>query len=65
MHDHIHVLTTDGRVIDLPEDLGRRIMGSVPSSLVDEIERRLGVGVSTISVQVPSVEHGANRPFRD
>ena len=59
MDDHIHVLTTDNRVMDLPDDLGRRVLGAIPPSLVDEIEHRLGVRVSTISVQVPSPDAAA------
>jgi Fe2+ or Zn2+ uptake regulation protein len=61
MRDHIHVLTADNRVMDLPDDLGRRVLGAISADLVRDIEGRLGVGLATLSIQVgPSA--GARDP---
>lgn len=52
MSEHAHLTTTDGRIHDLPDDLSARLLDQVPPSLLGEIERRLGVRVEGISVQV-------------
>lgn len=52
MHDHVHVTTTDGRIFDVPEDLSRALLAGVPSATLREVERRLGIRVSGLSVQV-------------
>jgi Fe2+ or Zn2+ uptake regulation protein len=49
---HAHVTTGDGRVVDLPEDLSKRLLGAVDARVVREIESRLGVRVARVSVQV-------------
>jgi Fe2+ or Zn2+ uptake regulation protein len=52
MGDHIHVLTADDRLLDVPDDLSRRVLGSLTPAVLTEIERRLGVGVVNLSIQV-------------
>lgn len=49
---HAHVTTPEGRVLDLPADLSERLMAGVPPDLVAEIERRMGVRVDRVNVQV-------------
>lgn len=52
-HEHAHVLTADGSLVDLPEDLSDRVMASVRDpELIAEIEERLGVKVGRIGVQL-------------
>lgn len=52
MHDHVHVTTPDGRLFDVPEDLSRALLAGVPSATLREVERRLGIRVAGLSVQV-------------
>lgn len=52
MHEHIHVLTADNRVVDLPDDLGRKVLSAITADLVRDIEGRLSVGLATILIQV-------------
>ncbi len=52
MSEHVHVALIDGRVIDLPDDLSRKLIGNIPRSVLAEIERRIGIRVSAVSVQV-------------
>lgn len=49
---HVHVATADGRVVDVPVDLSRRLLAGLDRGVVAEIESRLGVPLGEISVQV-------------
>jgi len=50
--DHVHVTSADGRVMDLPSDLSDRLLRAVPASVLAEMERRLGVRVETVNIQI-------------
>jgi Fe2+ or Zn2+ uptake regulation protein len=50
--DHVHITTPDGRVIDLPHDLSRKLLEHVPVEILAEVEQRMGLKVSGMSVQV-------------
>jgi len=50
-HDHAHVLTADGRVMDLPRELSRRLMEAIPREILDEVERSMGIHVDRVSMQ--------------
>lgn len=50
--DHMHLMLGDGAVRDVPGDLGRRFLQHIPDSLVEELERRMGVTVRRVSVSV-------------
>lgn len=49
---HAHVLLDDGRIIDLPSDLSKQIAREIPASVQAEIERRLGVRIDRVSLQL-------------
>lgn len=51
VHDHVHLLTDDGRVRDVPADVGVRVLGSLPPDLIEEVERRLGVRIDGVRVE--------------
>lgn len=48
--DHAHAVLDDGRVLDLPPELSRRLI--VGSGWVEGVERALGVRVKSLNVQV-------------
>lgn len=50
-HDHAHVLTNDGHVMDLPEDLSQTLLATVPADLIAQIEKRMGVKIERMSVK--------------
>lgn len=52
---HVHVSTSDGRVLDLPHKISERIMAAVPAELLDEVERITGVRVGGLHVEVLGV----------
>ncbi|MEO1583385.1 MAG: Fur family transcriptional regulator [Planctomycetota bacterium] len=60
-HDHVHVCTRDGRVLDVPEDLGRNLVKALGPSTLRQIEQELGVSVASISLELPSA---ADHPSR-
>jgi len=66
MTDHAHLVGNDGRIHDLPGDLGERVVASIPREVVDEIESRLGVRIARLSVEfVESIRTApAVRPAR-
>jgi Fe2+ or Zn2+ uptake regulation protein len=50
LSDHLHVITTDGQVRDIPEDLGEAVLRHIPDELVRAIEERMGVRVERMTV---------------
>lgn len=50
--EHVHVTTEDGKLIDVPADLSRALLDHVPTSVLYELERRMGVRIRGVSVQV-------------
>lgn len=49
--EHAHVVTSDGRVMDLPEELGREVLRRLPADLLDEVHRRTGVRVGRVAIE--------------
>ena len=52
MHDHVHVVAEDGRVMDVPGDLGSRLISAIPGEVLRELERRLGVRLGRMGLQI-------------
>jgi Fe2+ or Zn2+ uptake regulation protein len=51
--EHIHLRFRDsGHIRDVPPDLGLPLVDGLPQSVVQEIERRMGVRVDGISIQL-------------
>jgi Fur family peroxide stress response transcriptional regulator len=48
--EHLHLITCDGQVQDIPSDLGDEIMRHIPSQVVERIERAMGVRISRMNV---------------
>ena len=51
MADHTHLVSPDGRITDLPDDLNARILAHIPQELVREVESRLGITIDRLSVE--------------
>jgi Fe2+ or Zn2+ uptake regulation protein len=51
-HDHVHLASADGGLADIPEDLSRKLLAALPHAALAEVERRLGVRVAGVTVQV-------------
>jgi Fe2+ or Zn2+ uptake regulation protein len=49
---HVHVVTDEGRVMDVPYDLSQRLLGHLPREVLEEMERRMGIAIERVSVQV-------------
>ncbi|MEM7754454.1 MAG: Fur family transcriptional regulator [Planctomycetota bacterium] len=47
---HAHVALADGRVVDVPIELGEALLEGVPPELVAKIESELGVSIDDVSV---------------
>jgi Fur family peroxide stress response transcriptional regulator len=52
MRSHAHILTHDGAVVDVPEDLSAKLLAAVPGDVLRELESRLDISVSRLSLQV-------------
>lgn len=50
--DHVHLAMADGRIQDVPHDLSERLLAGIPGSAVLDLERRMGVRVGGLTVQV-------------
>ena len=49
---HVHVSMPDGSVVDAPDDLSERLLAALSPDVLREIESRMGIKVSGLSVQV-------------
>jgi Fe2+ or Zn2+ uptake regulation protein len=49
--DHLHVVTADDQVLDVPHDLCEEVLRSLPGGLRQRLESRLGLPVRHLSVQ--------------
>lgn len=52
MGDHVHVMLSDGRVVDLPEALSARVLKAIPADLIEEMSANVGARV--VGLHVPS-----------
>ncbi len=52
LHEHLHVSTDDGKVLDVPDDLGAKLIESVPRTLLDAVERRMGVRITSVRINL-------------
>lgn len=50
--EHVHMVLSDGRIIDVPADLSQRLLDSVPQSLLHELAQRTGVECSGIKIEL-------------
>lgn len=50
--EHVHVVLPDGRVLDVPAHVGRRLLESVPAELAADLESRTGSRVGGLAVQL-------------
>lgn len=49
---HVHVQLTDGRVMDVPETLGERLMDRLPADVLDAIEAAMGISIVGIRLTI-------------
>ncbi len=49
---HAHVHHPDGRLEDIPHDLSERLMDGIDPEVLQALERRLGISVARVSIQV-------------
>jgi len=52
MREHVHVTTGDGRIMDVPDDLGAQLLGSIPKTVLKDLEERLGVRIEGVNIQI-------------
>ena len=62
--DHVHLALEDGRVLDVPDRVGRLVSESLPENLPAIIEREMGVRVGSISVEIVVHEDNGQRTHR-
>lgn len=62
MREHVHVTTADGRVLDVPEDLGNALVATLSPDLRHELERRLGVPMSRVALHLVVQDEVADPP---
>ncbi|HVZ94140.1 MAG TPA: transcriptional repressor [Phycisphaerales bacterium] len=51
LSEHLHAVTKDGRLVDVPDDLSKQVLDYLPRGLVEEIERRIGAPISHINLE--------------
>ena len=59
---HLHLYLGDGDdIVDVPEDLGHRMMQALPMEILAEIERRLEVSIDGIDLRLSGRRQSGNR----
>jgi Fur family transcriptional regulator, ferric uptake regulator len=51
LRDHAHVMTPDGRIFDVPDEINRVVFERLTRELPDEVGRRLGMPIESMSIQ--------------
>lgn len=59
--EHVHIITDDGHVRDVPPDLGRALLDSLPPDTLDQLERRLGIRVDGVRLELLGKSLGSER----
>ncbi len=52
MREHVHVALEDGRVMDVPDDLGSRLVDALGPDLRAELQDRLGISLARVSLNL-------------
>jgi Fur family transcriptional regulator, peroxide stress response regulator len=50
--EHVHLAMQDGQLVDVPTDLSRELLNHLPAPVLAELERRMGVRIRGVSVQI-------------
>lgn len=50
--EHAHLVTADGRVLDIPADLSQKLMDTIDPALIRQVEERLGVRIEGLSLEL-------------
>ena len=50
--DHVHLVASDGSVMDLPNELGQELLDGVPREVLARLEEQLGVTITHLDVQL-------------
>ncbi|MGV6814140.1 MAG: Fur family transcriptional regulator [Phycisphaerales bacterium] len=50
--EHIHVIFDDGKLMDVPTDLGQQLLESIPETVLEEISKRTGIELSGIRIEL-------------
>jgi len=51
LREHLHVTTADGRVLDVPDDLGACVLDRIPAETLKAVGDRLGVRIRRVRVE--------------
>lgn len=52
LSNHLHLTTPDGRVIDVPTEMGEEMLRAISPEMVSRLEQSLGVSIEQIEVQI-------------
>jgi Fe2+ or Zn2+ uptake regulation protein len=50
LSDHLHLVTADGGVLDIPEELGAEVLAHLPEHLFEKVSTAMGIQVSRTSI---------------
>lgn len=60
LSDHSHLVTHDGNVCDLPEDLCREVLEHIPRDLVRRVEQATGARIQRLNIDfIAAPAHGS------
>jgi Fe2+ or Zn2+ uptake regulation protein len=52
LHEHLHLAMADGRLLDVPDDLGAELVACIPRTLLDTIAQRMGVEINSVRISL-------------
>ncbi|MFZ4576219.1 MAG: Fur family transcriptional regulator, partial [Phycisphaerales bacterium] len=52
MSEHVHMTTSNGTVLDLPEDLSQQLLAAIPECVLSELKARTGMSLRGLSLHV-------------
>jgi Fur family peroxide stress response transcriptional regulator len=52
LEEHLHVVTPDGRLLDVPNEISRQMLDRIPAEDVAALENEMGIKISRIAFHV-------------
>lgn len=52
MSDHVHILKSDGTIIDIPHELRAQVLDAIPKPLLERIQQLTGIPIARVSIEL-------------
>lgn len=61
VNPHVHVSTSDGRIVDLSGEVSGQILRAIPADLLERVEAETGLRIAQVRVELLADERASGR----